>query len=150
MLDNSPFLLESDSIKPSLEMGAFEALWTNGVSSFKQLREKLISSNTTSLSDLIDASTAKQYYDVAIKQLHAAGINDFGVRLDGTFDYPKKLYDADYPLALLYYQGNWDLVFSRGVSVVGTRNPTQEGIRRTRRLVAALVSAGFTIYVSSN
>jgi len=33
--------LERDVIMPSIEIGAFEALWANGVSSFKQLRDKL-------------------------------------------------------------------------------------------------------------
>jgi DNA processing protein len=146
MAVNLPFLLESDSIRPSLEMGAFEALWNQGVSSFKQLREKLKSSPAKLLSDLIDSSTSKQFYDLAVKRLHAAGIYHFGVRLDGTLDYPEKLHDADYPLALLYYQGNWDLVFSRGVAVVGTRHPSPEGIKRTKRLVSALVDADFTIY----
>jgi DNA processing protein len=78
--------------------------------------------------------------------LHAAGIDHFGVRIDGTIDYPKQLYDADYPLVLLYYQGLWDLIYTSGVSVVGTRKPSDEGIKRTKRLVKALVDAKYTIY----
>ena len=140
------FFLENTSIKPSLEIGAFEALWAKHISSFKQLREKIINSNVSLLRDLVDINDAKNYYNKTITKLHAAGIDHFGVRIEGTIDFPNKLYDADYPLSLLYYRGNWDLVFTRGLSVVGTRNPSQEGIRRTKRLVKLLVKAGFTIY----
>jgi len=37
--------LDSDIIRPSIEIGAFEALWANGVSSFKQFRDKLAASH---------------------------------------------------------------------------------------------------------
>jgi DNA processing protein len=138
--------IESDVIMPSLEIGAFEALWANGVSSFKQLRDKLVSSNATLPSNLVDESTSKKYYDRTINRLHASGIEHFGVRIDGTIDYPKQLHDADHPLVLFYYQGFWDLVYTRGISVVGTRKPSEEGIRRTKRLVKALIDANYTIY----
>lgn len=138
--------IDRDVIKPSMEIGAYEALWANGVSSFKQLRDKLISRNVSLPSALVEQTTAKQYYDRTINRLHAAGIDHFGVRIDGTIDYPKQLYDADYPLALFYYQGLWDLVYTPGISVVGTRQPSEEGIRRTKRLVKALVDNKYTIY----
>jgi DNA processing protein len=139
--------IENDAIKPSIEMGAFEALWAKGeVSSYKQLREKLDSSPAECLSDLVDSTIAKQFYEKTVQRLHETGIDHFGVRLAGTLDFPESLQDADYPLALLYYLGNWDLVFSRGVSVVGTRHPSADGIKRTIRLVKGLVNAGFTIF----
>lgn len=134
--------IENDAIKPSIEMGAFEALWAKGeVSSYKQLREKLDSSHAAFLSDLVDTTVAKQFYAKIVQRLHETGINHFGVRLAGTIDFPESLQDADYPLALLYYLGNWDLVFSRGVSVVGTRHPSSKGIKRTIKLVKGLVGA---------
>lgn len=146
MLAESLLSIESDVIKPSLEIGAYEALWANGVSSFKQLRDKLTSRNVSLPSALVEQTIAKQFYDRTISRLHAAGIDRFGVRIDGTLDYPKQLYDADYPLALFYYLGLWDLVYTPGVSVVGTRQPSEEGIRRTKRLIKALVDAKYTIY----
>lgn len=137
---------ELNIIKPSIEIGAFEALWSKEISSFKQLREKISSSHTTLLSDLIETSVAKKYYDEVVRKLKTSGIDHYGVRLAGTIDFPSSLYDADYPVALLYYRGNWDLVFTRGISIVGTRSPSQEGIRRTKKLVKLLVEAGFTIF----
>ncbi|MEZ4430627.1 MAG: DNA-processing protein DprA [Nannocystaceae bacterium] len=49
------------------------------------------------------------------------------------------------PVELLTYQGIWELVDSRIVAVVGTRNPTGEGVRNTDALVRHLVTSGFTI-----
>jgi DNA processing protein len=141
--------IDNDSISPSIEIGAFEALWSkreNNVSSFKQLRERLNASDTKLPSELIDIDTALSFYQKTITRLKERGIENFGIKIDGTLDYPKKLYDADYPLALLYYIGNWDLVFTPGVSVVGTRNPSLDGIKRTQKLVKCLVQSGFTIF----
>lgn len=146
MLTESIFSIENDVIQQSLEMGAFEALWANGINSLKQLRNKLSASNESLLSHLVSRSTAKQYYDKAMERLHIAGIDQFGIRIEGTVEYPSQLQDADYPLSLFYYQGLWDLVYTSGVAVVGTRKPTKEGIARTKRLVKALVNAGHTIY----
>lgn len=139
-------ILEKETVKPSMEIGAFEALWAKHISSFKQLRDKLVRSHHDLLSALIDKNIAHTFFDNTMSRLHEAGISDFNVKIDGTIDYPNKLHDADHPSALLYYQGCWDLVFSRGVAVVGTRHPSADGIRRTQRLVQKLVDAKFTIY----
>ncbi|KTD66489.1 protein smf [Legionella santicrucis] len=141
--------IDEDSISPSIEIGAFEALWSNretNISSFKQLRERLDALSAKLPSALVDTETALSFYKKAIGRLKECGINNFGIKIDGTFDFPTKLHDADYPLALLYYIGNWDLVFTRGVSVVGTRNPSLNGIKRTQKLVKGLIDQGFTIF----
>lgn len=146
MVNDIAKFFESDTVKPSLEIGAFEALWANSISSFKQLHNKLTHSNHRLLSSLIDKSVANKFFDETIKRLYAAGVQKFNVKVDGTIDYPEKLHDADYPLSLLYYQGNWDLVFSPGVAVVGTRHPSPMGVERTKKLVRMLVDENYTIY----
>ena len=133
-------------ISPKEEMGAFEALWSNGISSFKQLRAKLTETSACCLSELVNKQDTERFYLEAIHKLHECGVQRFGVRIDGTVDYPKQLHDADYPLALLYYQGKWDFISNRGVAVVGTRKPSLEGQTRARKLVEMLVGRGFTIY----
>lgn len=65
--------------------------------------------------------------------------------MHGTGEYPDRLRDSTYPIELLYYQGWWDLVASRCVAVVGTREPSRHGLSRTRRLVRELVKDGFTV-----
>jgi DNA processing protein len=46
---------------------------------------------------------------------------------------------------LLYFQGFWPLVETKAVAVVGTRHPTDDGIRRTRRIAKLLVKDGYTV-----
>lgn len=146
MSANLSLAIENDAIKPYMEIGAFEALWANGIFSFKQLREKLIQANSQRLSNLVNDTTAKQYYIQTIKLLQSKGINQFGVKFENTIDYPTKLHDADYPMPVLYHLGNWNLVFARGISVVGTRHPSFEGIQRTKYLVRELIKNKFIIY----
>ncbi len=95
---NAEFLLsiDNDSIKPSIEIGAFEALWANrDISSYKQLREKLSSSNSRHLGDLIDPVLARDFYKKTTTCLHDAGIHHFGVSVSGTIDFPASLQDAE-------------------------------------------------------
>ena len=72
------------------------------------------------VSQIVSANAAKQYYDKALHRLHQAGTDHFGIRIEGTADYPSRLQDTDYPLSLFYYQGLWDLAYTPGVAVVGT------------------------------
>jgi DNA processing protein len=72
---------------------------------------------------------------------------DYKVNLliNNTFDYPSKLKDAQEPVEVLYYSGNLDLLNCRSVAIVGTRNPSPEGLKRTEKLTNFLVKDGFTI-----
>lgn len=134
------------TVAPHREIGAYEALWSTGVSSFKQVRDKLESAHAQLPSELVDEKVSNEFYKKTADRLSRAGVESFGVRIDGTADYPKKLHDADHPLVLLYFQGTWDLIFNRGISVVGTRKPSDAGVKRTQTLVQKLVEKGFTIY----
>ncbi|MEO8844183.1 MAG: DNA-processing protein DprA [Kofleriaceae bacterium] len=80
-----------------------------------------------------------------LAQLHAGGVERFGVRIHRAFEYPSKLRDAKDPIELLYFQGVWELVETPSVAVVGTRNPTDEGRARARKLARSLVEDGRTV-----
>jgi DNA processing protein len=63
--------------------------------------------------------------------------------------------DADYPAGLrlifnpppfLVLRGQMSEVDARGVAVVGTRHPTEDGIRRARRLGRELAQDGITVF----
>ena len=74
------------------------------------------------------------------------GIHSFSVRMFGVSDYPPTLRAAENPPEFLYYQGTWDLAHApKRVAIVGTREPSEEGVRRTRKLVGLLVQDGCTI-----
>ncbi|MEZ5307995.1 MAG: DNA-processing protein DprA [Pyrinomonadaceae bacterium] len=133
-------------LSPAREMGAYESLWNDSVSSFKQVRTQLTSSNHDYFSEYVPEHVATTFFQRAQERLFSSGVDDYGVCIEGTADYPVQLKDAEHQLHLLYYRGIWDLVFSPGISVVGTRNPSSEGIRRTKRLVKELVSRNFTVF----
>lgn len=66
--------------------------------------------------------------------------------ISNTFDYPDRLRDAKYPVEILYYSGNIEYINTRGIAIVGSRKPSEYGLRRARKLATLLVKDGFTIY----
>ena len=113
--------------------------------SFKKLAEKRCGCLDSTLSDFVDEPTAYEFAERVRVRIADSGIGKFGVRVRGTWEYPEKLNDAEYPVELLYFQGWWNLVYTRSVAVIGTRRPSKEGIARTRRLVKKLVDDEFTV-----
>ncbi len=136
---------ESRAISPLMEMGAYEALWDKPGTTFKTLSEKFAARPDAVPSDFVTHTKAHEYADFVQMRFREADVTRFGVRVHGAGEYPQKLRDAAHPIELLYYQGWWDLVESRSVAVVGTREPTKEGIARATRLVKELVKDNFTI-----
>jgi len=60
--------------------------------------------------------------------------------------YPRALHSIYNRPPLLFVKGRWlEPEDFRAVAVVGTRGPSEEGVRRTRRLVRELAEARFTI-----
>ncbi|MGH8244753.1 MAG: DNA-processing protein DprA, partial [Steroidobacteraceae bacterium] len=88
---------------------------------------------------------AEKYSRLALGTIRAEGIQHFGIRVHGAGDYPDKLRDAEHPVELLYFQGNWDITSTRCVAVVGTRKPSEDGLRRTAKLARRLANDGFTV-----
>lgn len=135
----------SRAISPLRELGAYEALWDKPETTFKTLSEKFAARPDALPSDFVPETKAREYAEFVRRRFHEADVTRYGVRVHGAGEYPQKLRDAAHPIELLYYQGWWDLAESRSVAVVGTRQPTPDGITRTRKLVKALVKDNFTI-----
>jgi DNA processing protein len=70
-----------------------------------------------------------------------------GVRLTTVLDedYPSNLRGVDNPPPFLFYRGALDPSDARSVAVVGTRQASDEGLRRTRALAGELVKGGITV-----
>jgi DNA processing protein len=141
----TPQDFESRAISPLRELGAYEALWDDPAASFKVLSEKFAARPDAVPSDFVPPARASECAAFVQRRFREADITGFGVRVHGAGEYPEKLRDAAHPVELLYYQGWWDLASSRAVAVVGTREPTSDGVKRTRQLVQALVKDDFTI-----
>ena len=136
---------EDRAISPFLEMGAYEALWADPRTTFKSLANRFAQRPGSIPSDFVTHQAAYSCAAFVKQRFEAAEVNRFGVCVHGAGEYPQKLQDAAHPVELLYYQGSWGLVQSRSVAVVGTRNPSADGLVRTRRLVQQLVQKDFTV-----
>jgi len=133
------------SISPLVELGAYEVLWARPGMSVKKLA-KLFRDNPNVLpSALVPRDEAMEMARKVLEQLRDRGVERFGVRIHRACEYQEKLRDAKDPIELLYFQGVWELVETPSVAVVGTRDPSEDGRARTRRLVRALVEDGRTV-----
>lgn len=112
---------------------------------FKRLAERFASDPSALPSDFIEPQIADAAATKVIKKLFTSGIRQFGVRINKAGDYPKKLRDAKHPVELLYYQGTWELSEMRGLAVVGSRKPSEDGKKRAARLSRELVERGFAV-----
>jgi DNA processing protein len=141
-----PEFFANKPVNTRIEMGAYEYLWQQPQSSTKRLAE-LFEANPGSLpSDLVDGEVAQRAAAEVVRHFEKRGIKRFGVRINGTHDYPARLRDAVEPVEMLYFLGSWELAESpRRVAVVGTRKVSSEGAARTRKLVRGLVEHDFTI-----
>lgn len=136
---------QSRAVMPARELGAYEALWARPGTTFKSLADMFRDHPGSVPSDFTPAAEAEQYSRLALGTIRAAGIKHFGIRVHGAGEYPPKLRDAEHPIELLYFQGNWDITSTRCVAIVGTRNPTDDGIRRAAKLARNFVKDGFTV-----
>jgi DNA processing protein len=133
------------AISPLREMGAYEALWAEPKASFKSLAERFREFPDRLPSDFVSEHQTAYFTQLVLQMLRESGVMQFGIRVHRAGEYPKKLRDAEDPVELLYYRGWWDLVDTPSVAVVGTRQPSQQAIKNTTRLVRMLVSDGYSI-----
>jgi DNA processing protein len=139
-------VLSAPPISPLREMGAYEALWAHKSATFKTIADRFRNNPDAVPSELVGEDEIEIALSHVVKRLESANIQDWGVRVHGSEDYPERLRDAAHPVELLYYRGWWDLIDSpRRIAVVGSRHPSDEGVRRARKLVKQLVEAGYTI-----
>ncbi len=138
--------LESRPVSPFQEMGPYEYLWTRPKKPFHSLFNKFNKYPGSVPSDFVqDKQEAYKYAKLVRDRFFKANIDRFGIHVYGVGEYPQKLRDAKYPIALIYYQGWWDLAASRSIAVIGTRNPSQDGLKRTQQVVRELVKNNFTV-----
>ena len=133
------------AVSPFRELGAYEAIWDQKGTTFKQVADMFRDKPNALPSDFVQADKADEYGRGALKILEEGGVTDFGVHVHGSGEYPQKLRDAAHPVEFLYYQGWWDLVAAPSIAVVGTRKPSREGIARATQIVRHLVDDQFVV-----
>lgn len=133
-------------VSPFREMAAYEALWNTDKASFKKIAELFAKVPNSLPSNYIDENQIRHYSELLKQQLIKNRNIKPNVILNSTFDYPPKLRDAVEPIEVLYYCGNIDYLKTKGVAVVGSRHPSDLGIRRAAKLVKLLVEDNITIF----
>ena len=133
------------AMSPYLEMGAYEALWVQDGVTFRKLASQFRDIPDCLPSDYVPPALAEEYAAAVCRRFAEAGLDRFGVRVNGGAEFPPSLRDAANPIALLYYAGCWELAWTPLVAVVGSRKPSSEGLARTRRLARQLVADGYTV-----
>jgi DNA processing protein len=141
----APEDFQARAVMPFRELGAYEALWSREGTTFKTLADAFRQHPGSMPSDFVSRGDAEQYSRQALATIRAANIKHFGIRVHGAGEYPPRLRDAQHPVELLYFQGNWDITSSRCVAIVGTRNPSEEGVRRAAKLARYFAKEEFTI-----
>ena len=128
-----------------LELGAYESLCLRPGATFKTLSEWIGDALNGRPSDLVERQEAEDRAREVWDRFAAAELTDVGMRLFGTPEYPQRLCDARHPLRAFYFRGDWSLLDTPTVAVVGARKLSEHGAARARRLVRNLVKDGFTI-----
>lgn len=143
-LNKNTFLFEG-IIQPFYEMAAYEALWKD-CNSFKKIADLFREYPDSKPSDFIRPEEIIEMKTFIQNQFQDKGIENVGIRINGCLDYPERLRDANNPIEAFYFRGNWELIeHPKRVAIVGSRNVSDDGIKRTRKLTKLLVENGYTI-----
>ncbi len=145
---------ETSEVLPSIsqleEMGAYEHLWLNYPGDKAATTKKIIdlfASRPGSIpSDFVSSIDAQTCAKKVFSAIHSDDLSEIGIRIRGISDYPDWLEGACHQLPLLYFKGFWDLIWKpKRIAIVGTRHPSDSGIKRTHKLTELLVRSDFTI-----
>ncbi|MBK1735575.1 DNA processing protein DprA [Halorhodospira abdelmalekii] len=135
----------SAPISPLVELGAYEALCCSEKTTLKELAQISNHDPDARLSDFVNTEQAYAHAQQAIETIHASGVDDFDVLLHGSANYPLQLHDAEYPPPLLYYSGRRELLAVPSVAVIGTREPSEAGRKRARKVARFLAEHGYVV-----
>ncbi len=114
------------------------------------LPESIFSAHYDDLRALINDKSARLILDTDTSALvdiackWAQGSDQHIVTLADS-DYPQSLLQIPDPPTLLYVRGRRDLLNRPSLAIVGSRNPTPQGIQNAERFAAALADAGLSI-----
>jgi len=134
------------TISPRHEMLAYETLWASNKATLKSVAD-LFRTHPVYPSQLLRAR-GELLPDLDLRKKVEAFLSTkrgFSVALRGSHQYPTGLRDASDPIELFYYKGDLNLTQTKCISVVGTRECSEEGLARAKRIARELVKANYTI-----
>jgi len=131
-------------IQPLKEIVAYEALWAEKKTTWKSISDLFTKNPGSRPSDFVRGEQMSAIEEEVKK--FVLGMNfRTNMLISGTFDYPKRLNDAKERVILLYYTGILEYLRTRCIAVVGTRNPSTEGLAVANEITTRLVKDDFTI-----
>jgi DNA processing protein len=134
------------TVSPVLELGAYEELWAQEGQTFKRLAELFDGSLDDLPSTFVDPDAAARRAREVLEIFRAKCVADTRFLVHGTIDYPEALRDARHPVQFLYYRGNLGLLSQPfRVAVVGSREASEDGIKRAASLARHLVNDGVVV-----
>lgn len=143
--NNDLSIFAAPPIEPRREMAAYEAIWLNEGAWFKNIAELFAGNPSAIPSELVDGLRVRDAWKSLVELLGQDKLRQTGIRIHGAGEYPTRLRQADHPVEVLYYRGNWELAETRSVAIVGTRAPSSEGLANAKRISAALAREGITV-----
>jgi len=141
---SADWLLTQAPIDPIAEMAAYESLWLGQNAWFASIAN-LFRENPGALPSELVPVAERERVLTELRDHLGGRMEEVGVRVHGSAEYPERLREADHPLELFYYRGDWSLASSPGVAIVGTRSPSDEGAMHAGKIAKALVREGFTV-----
>ncbi len=142
--DNIVDFERNNVISPYNEMIAYDTLWMRDGATIKKVSSEYLKDTdlpSRALNPIIDQDRedeVRAYFD-------KIDIN-FSVMTAKSYQYPNALKDPKYPIKLLYYRGDIDLLQApKRISIVGARKASPEGIARARKIAKELVKEGYII-----
>lgn len=139
-------LFARPAVSPVMELGAYEELWAQEGQSFKALAELFGKSLNDLPSCFVPSEAARARAVEVLRIFQKKHVEDAGFVVHGTMDYPQALRDARHPVQFFYYRGELDLLsMPMRVAVVGSREPSEEGVKRARKLAKCLAADGVVV-----
>lgn len=132
-----------DIISPYKELLSYEALWARKGTTLAKITDMLKNSLLPSqiINPILDVENLDNIEKIIRKE-----ISNFSILTNKDFSYPSSLKNANNQYPILYCKGDIGLLdLPKLVSVVGTRNVSDEGWQRTIQITKGLVDNGFNI-----
>lgn len=127
------------------ELINYEYLWSLEHSNLKKISEQLVKQNIlpsqTIQNSLFPEENNKQEIKTVLENIKT----NYSYIFYKNSAYPKSLLETEYPVPLLYYKGNLELLKQPLVSIVGTRNMTYDGAARAAKISRLMSDSGYTI-----
>ncbi len=134
------------AVSPYDELISYEFLYAQEGSSLRKMVDATVHAGKLpheAMYDRFGAFLPEGYEDV--EAWVAGKLGGFGVAINQTPSWPRRLSDSNRPTPILYYRGDIALLEARSISVVGARKATDEGRARASRIARELAEAGIAV-----